>query len=123
MGIIGVLLALSGLSSLTQCISGAAAVTIQGPPVPASLNTLGPQFVNSSAVLKDYFAQTFLKQNIPFIDIPDKLIQDVYYYRWYSLTHHLSYATQGAGYAITEFVLSVGYGGAYNTINAHHHTL
>ncbi|CAG2115456.1 unnamed protein product, partial [Medioppia subpectinata] len=59
-----------------------------------------------------------LFENIPFIDIPDKHIEDVYYYRWSSLKRHLRYLTVGTGYMITEFVHDVGYSAKFGVINA-----
>ena len=89
-----------------------------GPPLPESALKNSTSFLDQATPIKDFFGQTFLKQNIPFIDIPDKGIQDVYYYRWSSLQRHLRYTVAGTGYIITEFVQPVGYAGALNTIDA-----
>jgi hypothetical protein len=89
-----------------------------GPPLPENILKNTTSFLDQTTPIKDFFGQTFLKQNIPFIDIPDKGIQDVYYYRWSSLQRHLRYTVAGTGYIITEFIQPVGYAGALNTINA-----
>ncbi|EHL03334.1 hypothetical protein M7I_0553 [Glarea lozoyensis 74030] len=89
-----------------------------GPPLPENILKQTTSFLDQSTPIKDFFGQTFLKQNIPFIDIPDKGIQDVYYYRWSSLQRHLRYTVAGTGYVITEFVQPNGYATTLNTIDA-----
>ncbi|EME87110.1 uncharacterized protein MYCFIDRAFT_29864, partial [Pseudocercospora fijiensis CIRAD86] len=91
----------------------------QGPPLPRNSNLTGTNFLDHDAPIASYFGKSFLKENIPFIDLPDKTIEDVYYYRFTALQRHLLYATAGTGYVITEFYSgSVGYAGAFSTINA-----
>ncbi|SEN16795.1 Trehalase [Actinacidiphila rubida] len=55
-------------------------------------------------------------ENIPFIDIPDQVIADTYYYRWAAFTKHLRSTTSGR--LITEFMPSVSWEGPNGTINA-----
>jgi hypothetical protein len=78
----------------------------------------GTSFLDHESSIAGFQGQTFLKDNIPFIDIPDSLIQDVYYYRWTSLQRNLRYVTAGTGYMCTEFVHPVGYAKAFGTIDA-----
>ncbi|KAK5633799.1 hypothetical protein RRF57_009514 [Xylaria bambusicola] len=67
---------------------------------------------------EDPISEFFGRTTSPYIDIPDKLIQDVYYYRWTSLQRNLRYVTAGTGYMCTEFVHPVGYAKAFGTIDA-----
>ncbi|OTB03807.1 hypothetical protein M426DRAFT_169759 [Hypoxylon sp. CI-4A] len=78
----------------------------------------GTSFLNHDELISDFAGKTFLKHNIPFIDIPDSLIQDVYYYRWTSIQRNLRYITAGTGYMCTEFVQPVGYAKAFGSIDA-----
>ncbi|KAI1824093.1 Six-hairpin glycosidase [Xylaria intraflava] len=78
----------------------------------------GTTFLNHEDPLSSFYGQTFLKDNIPYIDIPDSLIEDVYYYRWTSLQRNIRYVVAGTGYMCTEFVHPVGYAEAFGTIDA-----
>ncbi|KAJ3569883.1 hypothetical protein NPX13_g5925 [Xylaria arbuscula] len=81
-------------------------------------DTSGTSFLDHEDPISEFSGRSFLKENIPYIDIPDNLIQDVYYYRWTSLQRNLRYVTAGTGYMCTEFVHSVGYAQAFGTIDA-----
>lgn len=94
------------------------AATAQWPPQPENINISGTTFLDHDTPISQFWGKTFLKENIPFIDIPDRLIQDVYYYRWSSIQRHLRYTVAGTGYILTEFVQPVGYAQALNTIDA-----
>ncbi|TGJ82500.1 hypothetical protein E0Z10_g6276 [Xylaria hypoxylon] len=78
----------------------------------------GTSFIDHEDTISGFHGRTFLRDNIPYIDIPDKLVQDVYYYRWTSLQRNLRYVTAGIGYMCTEFVHPVGYAQAFGTIDA-----
>lgn len=60
--------------------------------------------------------------NIPFLDVPDKTIQGVYYYRWSVVKRNLR-NTGRDGYISTEFIPPVGWGNIFNSLNdaAGHH--
>ena len=90
----------------------------QSPLHLGNIGSSGTSFLDHVAPISGFLGQTFLKDNIPFIDIPDSNIQDVYYYRWSSLQRHLRYTVPGTGYIITEFMQPVGYAQALNTIDA-----
>ena len=75
-------------------------------------------FIDQDYKLVGYAEPSWFKANIPFIDVPDKEIEDVYYYRWSSLKRHLRYTVPGAGYTVTEFVHKVFYSQKWDTINA-----
>ncbi|KAI0467634.1 Six-hairpin glycosidase [Xylaria cf. heliscus] len=81
-------------------------------------NVKGTSFLDHEDPISGFLGRTFLRDNIPYIDIPDKLIQDVYYYRWTSIQRNLRYVTAGTGYMCTEFVQPVGYAKAFGTIDA-----
>ncbi|KAI1383717.1 Six-hairpin glycosidase-like protein [Hypoxylon trugodes] len=78
----------------------------------------GTSFLDHDEPISAFAGKTFLKRNIPFIDIPDSLIQDVYYYRWTSIQRNLRYIKAGTGYMCTEFVQPVGYAKAFGSIDA-----
>ncbi|KAI0482056.1 Six-hairpin glycosidase-like protein [Xylariaceae sp. FL0804] len=85
-------------------------------PVPTRVN--GTSFLDHETPISGFFGQSFLRDNIPFIDIPDPLVQDVYYYRWTSLQRNLRYIKAGTGYMCTEFVQPVSYAEAFGSIDA-----
>jgi hypothetical protein len=93
-------------------------VQAQTPPQPENINITGTAFLDHDKPISGFAGQTLLKENIPYIDIPDTQIQDVYYYRWSSIVRHLRYTTAGTGYILTEFMQPVGYAQALNTIDA-----
>ena len=90
----------------------------QRSPQSKNLNNSGTNILDHETPIKDYHGKTFLRENIPFIDIPDTKIQELYYYRWSTLARHLRYTTAGTGYILTEFVQPVWYAKAFGTIDA-----
>ncbi len=66
-------------------------------------------------------ASKFLESNIPLIDIPDKELEKIYYFRWWTYRKHIKSTPDG--FVITEFRPEVGHAGKHNTINcaAGHH--
>ncbi|CZR50838.1 uncharacterized protein PAC_00712 [Phialocephala subalpina] len=88
------------------------------PPQPISINITGTNFLDHDKPISSFWGQTFLKENIPYIDIPNSNIQDVYYYRWSSLQRHLRYTIVGTGYILTEFMKPPDYAEAFGTIDA-----
>ncbi|MDA8763047.1 trehalase family glycosidase [Flavobacteriaceae bacterium] len=65
--------------------------------------------------------KSFLFSNIPLIDIPDKEIEENYYFRWWTYRKHLKETEDG--FVITEFLPEVNWSKKHNTINcpASHH--
>ncbi|KAF2722626.1 hypothetical protein K431DRAFT_283762 [Polychaeton citri CBS 116435] len=100
---------------LAACLAGSDA---QVPPPPEDQNTTGTAILDHSFKIANLTGQDFLLNNIPFIDIPDPLIEAVYYYRFGVLQRHLYYTGQSSGYGITEFVKPVSYAGPLDTITA-----
>lgn len=58
----------------------------------------------------------WLWENAPLIDVPDKMIEQAYYFRWWTFRKHVKKTADG--YVITEFLPPVGWAGEYNTIIA-----
>ena len=66
-------------------------------------------------------ALLFLSENIPMIDLPDKEIEETYYFRWWTYRKHIKNTADG--FVITEFLPDVNWSKKHNTINcpaAHH---
>jgi hypothetical protein len=63
----------------------------------------------------------FLEEHIPLIDIPNKELEKIYYFRWWTYRKHIK--STADGFVITEFLPDVSWAGKHNTINcpaAHH---
>ncbi|ODN03661.1 Beta-L-arabinobiosidase [Orchesella cincta] len=75
-------------------------------------------FVNKDSKLVGFAEPQWYKDNIPFVEVPDRQIEEVYYYRFSSHKRHLRYSVPGVGYTVTEFVHKVGYSQKFDTINA-----
>ena len=66
-------------------------------------------------------AYEFLSKNIPLISLPDKDIEETYYFRWWTFRKHIKNTEDG--FVITEFLPKVYWSMKHNTINcpaAHH---
>ena len=61
-------------------------------------------------------AYDWMLSHIPLIDIPDKEIEAVYYFRWWTFRKHIKKTEQG--FVISEFLPSVPWAGKYNSISA-----
>ncbi len=61
-------------------------------------------------------AYEWLAENIPLIEIPDKTIEEIYYFRWWVFRKHIKKTEDG--YVITEFLPPDPWGGKHNTIIA-----
>ena len=78
-------------------------------------NELYKQFISNDESFE------FLNKNIPMIDLPNKEIEETYYFRWWTYRKHIKNTDDG--FVITEFLPKVFWSGKYNTINcpaAHH---
>ena len=58
---------------------------------------------------------SFLSENIPFLDCPDKVLEETYYFRWWTFRKHIVKTPRG--YIITEFLPKVAWSGKYNGIS------
>jgi hypothetical protein len=54
-------------------------------------------------------------ENIPLLDVPDKNIEEIYYFRWYSFQKHIKKTPDG--FIIDEFLDNVPWAGKFNSIN------
>ncbi len=63
----------------------------------------------------------FLQANIPLLNCPDKEIEEIYYFRWWTYRKHIKLTPDG--FIIDEFLPNVGWAGKYNSIDcaAGHH--
>ncbi|KUI58049.1 Beta-L-arabinobiosidase [Cytospora mali] len=91
------------------------------PPVDAHLQSIN--FLDHEAYLKDLDDHQWYLDNIPFIDVPDKSMQEVYYYRTSVIKRHVKWAHEGHGWVVTEFIHPVSWASKFQTIpdSAPHH--
>ena len=78
-------------------------------------NELYKQYINNENTYD------FLSENIPIIEIPDRVIEENYYFRWWTYRKHIKSTPDG--FVITEFLPKVYWSKKHNTINcpaAHH---
>jgi hypothetical protein len=70
---------------------------------------------NLTNFVSDAQSWDWLRANIPFFECPDREVEEIYYFRWWSFRKHLVQTTNG--FVITEFLTSVKHAGAFNTIS------
>ena len=80
---------------------------------------------NDNEIYKQFISNDeafdFLAESIPLIDIPNKKIEETYYFRWWTFRKHIKSTIDG--FVITEFLPEVNWSKKHNTINcpaAHH---
>ncbi|MBV8969537.1 MAG: hypothetical protein JO331_10830, partial [Verrucomicrobia bacterium] len=97
---------------------GAASSFAQTPP--PVYPDVGPttHFVNQDAVLSGFPEPGWFKANVPFIDLPDKTIENTYYYRWRVAHEAEKYTGAKNGWIVTEFLGPVFYSAPYGGISA-----
>ncbi len=66
-------------------------------------------------------AWDWMSENIPLFDCPDKEMEEIYYFRWWTYRKHIKKTPDG--FIITEFLPTVSWATKYNAINcaAGHH--
>ena len=66
-------------------------------------------------------AWDFLERNIPLLECPDKEIEEIYYFRWWTYRKHIKKTPDG--FIVDEFLPNVSWAGKYNSIScaAGHH--
>lgn len=91
------------------------------PPADGYLQTTN--ILNHTSYLDGLDDQQWYLDNIPFIDVPDQQIQDVYYYRTSVVKRHIKWTFGAAGWMVTEFIHPVSWASKYQTIpdSAGHH--
>ncbi len=84
-----------------------------------SFNALEDQEIVNAIPNKQ--AWQWMTQNIPLFTCPDKVMEEIYYFRWWTYRKHIV-QTPG-GMVVTEFLPPVSHGGPFNTIScaAGHH--
>jgi len=58
---------------------------------------------------------SWMKENIPIFECPDKDFEQIYYYRWWTYRKHIKQTPDG--FVLTEFITPVGHAGVHNTIS------
>lgn len=60
-------------------------------------------------------ALEWMKENVPYVELPEPVLEEIYYFRWWTYRKHIKRTEKG--YIITEFLPSVRWAGPYNSIN------
>ena len=60
-------------------------------------------------------AWPFLRDNIPLFECPDRTLEEIYYFRWWTYRKHLRQTPDG--FIVTEFLPNVSWAGKSNSIN------
>ncbi|MEU7834170.1 PA14 domain-containing protein [Nonomuraea sp. NPDC049129] len=100
-----------GLACLVALLLSLIAVPAQARAQPRTL-------LDHGSYLEGFNDPGWYEANIPFVDLPDQQIQDVYYYRWRVWKEHLRYTDPANGWVLTEFLDCCGYAAPYQAINA-----
>lgn len=66
-------------------------------------------------------AWPFLERSVPWFECPDKELEEIYYFRWWTYRKHIKSTPDG--FVVTEFLPKVSWSGKHNTIScpAGHH--
>ncbi len=78
----------------------------------------GTSFLDAGGLLGSVEDPGWYLANIPFLEVPDPEIQEVYYYRWETYKEHLVYTGPEYGYLSNEFLEPVSYGAPYGGVVA-----
>jgi len=111
--LIGCVLAPGSAATASAPVAPIAAV----PPVYPAVGA-GTQLIDNAAKLAGFNDADWYRANIPFLDLPDQQIEQVYYYRWRTFKEHLRYTNPQDGWISTEFLDCCGYAAPYQAINA-----
>jgi hypothetical protein len=60
-------------------------------------------------------AWEWMEKNVPYFECPDKKIEEIYYFRWWTYRKHIRQTPDG--FVVTEFLPQVGWSKKHNTIN------
>jgi len=60
-------------------------------------------------------AWSWMQANIPLFECPDKTLEEIYYYRWWTYRKHIKDTPDGR--VLTEFITKVNHSGRYNTVS------
>lgn len=78
----------------------------------------GTHVLDHKALLGNVNDPEWFEANIPFVEVPDPQIQQVYYYRWQTYKEHLVYTGPIYGWMSSEFLQPVSYGAPYGGVVA-----
>jgi predicted GH43/DUF377 family glycosyl hydrolase len=119
--------AMAALAALA--IAGACAAAERSGPAVLKAERFKPRVDAFNAGDRELYAQhvpnaaawEFLKANVPLFECPDKDLEEIYYFRWWTYRKHLKETPDG--FVVTEFLPKVGWAGKQNSINcaAGHH--
>lgn len=107
-------------SRLARAASTAALLITAGllvAPAPTH-GEAAPGILDKTALLGSIEDPDWFRANIPFLEVPDRQIQDVYYYRWAAYKEHLVYTGPEYGWLSNEFLSPAAYGAPYGGISA-----
>jgi len=76
-------------------------------------NTMPPETI--VADIPNSNSWTWLQKNIPLFECPDREVEEIYYFRWWSFRKHIKQTPKG--YVITEFLTPVNHAGEFNTVS------
>jgi hypothetical protein len=76
-------------------------------------NSMEPE--NFTNTISNANAWNWLEKEIPFFECPDREVEEMYYFRWWSFRKHLTKTPEG--WVITEFLQPIKHAGAFNTIS------
>jgi len=79
---------------------------------------LDPQAILDRMSFLDNRDWDWYRANVPFLETPDREIDDTYYYRFDMMTKHFVYGSPEHGYSVTEFIDRPGWSGTYGAIVA-----
>lgn len=105
-------------SAALGAVACADVATAPATPGATALAVTGTSILNHDALLGGQAEPQWFKDNIPFLEVPDSNVQQVYYYRWSAYKRHLRYTTPAIGYTVTEFVHGNGNTVSYGAIDA-----
>lgn len=76
-------------------------------------NTMEPETIVNHIPNSNSWA--WLQKSIPFFECPDRDVEEIYYFRWWSFRKHLKQTPKG--FVITEFLTPVSHAGEFNAIS------
>lgn len=113
-----VLLLAVGLAAGCSVDTDAAEPSNNGAPISVGPGTHvlnHPALLDAASVTGD---KSWYEANIPFLDIPDAQVQNVYYYRFLTWKEHLNYLDIANGYTSSEFVDNPFYAASGGAVDA-----
>ncbi|KAK3675323.1 hypothetical protein LTR78_004833 [Recurvomyces mirabilis] len=105
--------------------TGVTNATVSRPYPPADSYLQTTNFLNHSSYVQDLDDPQWYLDNIPFIDVPDQSMSDVYYYRTSVIKRHLKWVAEGQGWVSTEFIHPVSWSSKFQSTpdSAPHHVV